>query len=159
MRSTFLKDPRDLQETQLERYNRVKELAKKMSGVMKHIAATSRFTAAPPSAYPPLRSPIPEYTVTEQILPLSLNKKIKRKNENFLVKKNQKNSSVTVRVQNGTSSPFMQHQMPSSQFESTLQISTEDKNINDAKWQKTNTTQFGKVEEYVTNDDIINNNQ
>jgi hypothetical protein len=49
--------------------------------------------------------------------------------------------------------------MPSSQFESTLQISAEDKNINDSKWQKTNTTQFGKVEEYVTNDDIINNNQ
>ena len=73
MRSTFLKDPRDLQENQLERYNRVKELAKKMTGVMKHIAATSRFTAAPPSAYPPLRSPIPEYTITEQILPLSVN--------------------------------------------------------------------------------------
>lgn len=57
---------------------------------MKHIAATSRFTAAPPSAYPPLRSPIPEYTIAEQILPLSVNKKLQRKNEEFIVKSNKK---------------------------------------------------------------------
>ena len=65
-----------------------------MTGVMKHIAATSRFTAAPPSAYPPLRSPIPEYTITEQILPLSVNKKLQRKNEEFIVKSNKKSKSA-----------------------------------------------------------------
>lgn len=47
MRSSFLKNPVGLPDDELERYNRVKELAKKMTGVMKHIAATSRIQMAP----------------------------------------------------------------------------------------------------------------
>ncbi len=47
MRSSFLKNPRDLQDEELDRYERVKELAKKMTSVMKHIAGSSRLNAAP----------------------------------------------------------------------------------------------------------------
>jgi hypothetical protein len=49
MRSSFLKNPIGLHDDELERYNRVKDLAKKMTSVMKHIAATSRITGAPPT--------------------------------------------------------------------------------------------------------------
>ena len=49
MRSSFLKNPIGLQDDELERYNRVKDLAKKMTSVMKHIAATSRI-AGPSSS-------------------------------------------------------------------------------------------------------------
>ena len=49
MRSSFLKNPVGLQDDELERYNRVKDLASKMTSVMKHIAATTRITGGPPT--------------------------------------------------------------------------------------------------------------
>jgi hypothetical protein len=42
IRSSFLKDPMGLNDDELNSYNRVKDLTRKMTGVMKHIAATSR---------------------------------------------------------------------------------------------------------------------
>ena len=120
-----------------------------MTGVMKHVAATSRFTAAPPSAYPPLRSPIPEYTVTEQILPFSANKKLQRKNEEFI---NKNGSQTPFKPQSKNLAPIFNNQVIPSQFASTLKNSTAGGNndTEDMRWQKTNTTQFGKVEEYVS---------
>jgi hypothetical protein len=50
MRSSFLKDPMGLNDDELNSFNRVKDLARKMTGVMKHIAATSRLQAVPTTA-------------------------------------------------------------------------------------------------------------
>lgn len=100
MRSSFLKNPRDLQDTELERYERVKELAKKMTSVMKHIAASSRLSSGGPilggganthsvggNVTHSTDAGVTNRTQQESIndrIPVSMYKKLQRKNEEFI---------------------------------------------------------------------------